>query len=61
MRQVEDQIPATLALPLCRDTLSLIERHRNDLRGLARRLCVDQESGTLFIKKIYQQVPRQEA
>lgn len=58
MRQVDDQTSATLTLPLCQDTLLLIEKHKGNLRGLAERLCVDEESGTLFIKETYQHVPQ---
>lgn len=39
-----------MILPVCRDTLGLLEEHSCDLDGLAKRLKVDRKTGKLFIK-----------
>jgi len=40
----------TLILPVCRETISLIEEHSTDMFALARRLRMNTRTGKLFIK-----------
>ena len=40
----------TLILPVCRDTLGLIEEHSHAMAGLAQRLKVERKTGRLYIK-----------
>ena len=44
------EIPTTLILPVCRQTIELMQMHKDDMYKLAKLLTKDRKTGNLYIK-----------
>lgn len=49
MKRADEDASHTLVLPVCRQTIELIEQYQEDMHNLAARLKLDRKTGNLYI------------